>query len=93
MDDAPDFTRRNSLEVALRYTADFRRETLHLIVLGAAFGRWARDGALLRLSLDYDWTDALQMGVGLLIYEDGDLPPFSAWDSNDRVYLKSRYAF
>jgi hypothetical protein len=93
MDDAPDFTRRNSLEVALRYTADFRRETLHLIVLGAAFGRWARDGALLRLSLDYDWTDALQMGVGLLISEDGDLPPFSAWDSNDRVYLKSRYAF
>jgi hypothetical protein len=97
MDDAPDFTRRDSLEATLRYSArysaDFRRETLHLIALGAAFGRWARDGALLRVSLDYDLTDAVTVGGGLLIYEDGDLPPFSAWDSNDRLYMRASYRF
>ena len=91
--DAPDFTRRNSVEMAVRIQRDFLRDTLHVMLLAVGFGKKLEDGSVVRLSVDYDLLDALSIGGGLLLYQTGDLPPLSAFGRNDRVYLHAKYSF
>ena len=91
--DAPDFTRRNSLEVALRIQRDFLQDTLHVTLLAVGFGRNLEDGSAVRLGVDYDLRDGLSIGGGVLLYQAGDLPPLSAYGRNDRVYLQAKYSF
>jgi hypothetical protein len=91
--DAPDFTRRNSLEVAFRVQRDFLQDTLHVTLLAVGFGRNLEDGSAVRLGVDYDLRDALSIGGGILLYQAGDLPPLSAYGRNDRVYLQTKYSF
>jgi hypothetical protein len=91
--DAPDFTRRNSWELAFRLQRDFLRDRLHLTLLAIGFGITLEDGSGVRLGVDYDLRDALTIGGGILLYQDGDLPPLSAFGRNDRVYLQARYSF
>jgi hypothetical protein len=91
--DAPDFTRRNSLEVALRIQRDFLQDTLHVALLAVGFGRNLEDGSAVRLGVDYDLRDGLSIGGGILLYQAGDLPPLSAYGRNDRVYLQAKYNF
>lgn len=91
--DAPDFTRRNSLEVAFRIQRDFLQDTLHVTLLAVGFGRNLEDGSAVRLGVDYDLRDALSIGGGVLLYQAGDLPPLSAYGRNDRVYLQAKYSF
>jgi len=91
--DAPDFVRRNSLEIALRLQRDFLHDTLHVTLLAVGFGMNLEDGSVVRLGVDYDLRDALSVGGGILLYQDGDLPPLSAFGRNDRVYLQAKYSF
>jgi hypothetical protein len=91
--DAPDFTRRNSVEIALRLQRDFLQDTLHLTLLAVGFGKQLEDGSVVRLAVDYDLLDALSIGGGLLLYQTGDLPPLSAFGRNDRIYLHAKYSF
>jgi hypothetical protein len=91
--DAPDFTRRNSWELAFRLQRDFLRDRLHLTLLAIGFGITLEDGSGVRLGVDYDLRDALTIGGGILLYQDGDLPPLSAFGRNDRVYLQAKYSF
>jgi hypothetical protein len=91
--DAPDFTRRNSVEIALRLQRDFLRERLHVTLLAVGFGKELEDGSVIRLGADYELRDALSIGGGVLLYQDGDLPPLSAFGRNDRVYLHAKFSF
>jgi hypothetical protein len=91
--DAPDFTRRNSVEIAFRLQRDFLRERLHVTLLAVGFGKDLEDGSVIRLGADYELRDALSIGGGVLLYQDGDLPPLSAFGRNDRVYLHAKYSF
>jgi hypothetical protein len=91
--DAPDFTRRNSVEIAFRLQRDFLRDTLHVTLLAVGFGKQLEDGSVVRLGVDYDLLDALSIGGGVLLYQTGDLPPLSAFGRNDRVYLQAKYSF
>jgi hypothetical protein len=91
--DAPDYTRRNSVEIAFRLQRDFLRERLHVTLLAIGFGKELEDGSVVRLGADYELRDALSIGGGVLLYQDGDLPPLSAFGRNDRVYLHAKYSF
>jgi hypothetical protein len=90
---APNFTREDSQEIALRLTRNFWNDTLHATLVGIVLGADARDGSIARFDLDYDVLDALTVGVGLLLYQQGDLPPLDAWGDNDRVIFSAKWSF
>ena len=63
---APNFTREDTQEIALRLSRNFWNDTLHATLVGIVLGWDARDGSIARFDLDYDVLDALTVGVGLL---------------------------
>jgi hypothetical protein len=90
---APNDTREDSQEIALRLTRNFWNDTLHATLVGIVLGADARDGSIARFDLDYDVLDAVTVGVGLLLYQQGDLPPLDAWADNDRVIFSLKWSF
>ena len=93
LDGPPDFAPRNRVETAFRYTAEFWNARLRTTFLAIVFGARAEDGAVLRLSFDYDLRDALVVGGGLVVYQKGDTPPFTTIDDHDRFFVRLRYSF
>ncbi len=91
--DPPDFTDRNRVEYAFRYTADWRNSTLHTTFLATVFGAHAQNGSVLRFSFDYDLRDALTLGGGLVLYQEDDVPPFNDIGDRDRFFIRLRYSF
>ncbi len=91
--DFPDGQRENSFEGSLRYTANYLNDRARLTALFIVFGQQAQDGTTLRVTFDYDLRDAFTIGGGILLFEEGDLPPFNAIDKNDRVFINLRYSF
>jgi hypothetical protein len=89
----PNFTREDSQEIALRLSRNFWNDTLHATLVGIVLGLDARDGSIARFDLDYDVLDALTVGVGLLLYQQGDLPPLDAWADNDRIIFSAKWSF
>ena len=90
---APSFTREDSQEIALRLTRNFWNDTLHATLVGIVLGVDARDGSIARFDIAYDVLDALTVGVGLLLYQQGDLPPLDTWADNDRVIFSAKWSF
>jgi len=89
----PTFLRENSVEYAFRYTADWLNARLSTTLLAVIFGPTAQDGAIVRAQASYTFRDGLVGTLGLLIYEDGDLPPLNLWGNNDRVFIDLKYSF
>jgi hypothetical protein len=89
----PTFLRENSVEYAFRYTADWMNARLSTTLLAIIFGWKAQDGAVLRAQGSYTFRDGLVGTLGLLIYQDGDLPPLNLWGNNDRVFIDLKYSF
>lgn len=90
-----DLARRDSVETALRWSADWWNARLHSTALAVVFGEKAQDGTVLRFSADYDIRDALVVGAGIQIFlkgtdSDGLLNSFA---QNDRVFLRIKYSF
>jgi len=90
---APSYAREDSQEIALRLSRNFWNDTLHATLVGIVLGLDARDGSIARFDLSYDVMDALTVGVGLLLYQQGDLPPLDAWAENDRVIFSAKWSF
>jgi hypothetical protein len=89
----PTFLREDSVEYAFRYTADWLNARLSTTLLAVVFGWKGQDGAIVRAQGSYTFRDGLVGTLGLLIYEDGDLPPLSLWGNNDRVFIDLKYSF
>lgn len=85
--------REDGIETALRISADFLHARLHTTALGVLFGERAQDGSVVRLSADYELRDALLVGGGLLLFQNGDPIEFRAIDRNDRIFLQVQYSF
>lgn len=83
----------NALETALRITGTFLNERLETTALGIAFGDHAQDGAVLRLQASYDIRDALVFTAGILLFKEGDPPPFDSIGRNDRFFFELKYSF
>ena len=91
----PDFARRETIETALRWSADWWNARLHTTALAIVIGAKAQDGSVLRFSGDYDIRDGLAVGAGIQIFlkggdSDGLLNPFA---KNDRIFLRVKYSF
>lgn len=93
MQQSPDFVRRNSQEVAVRFSQDRMNDRLHFLALGLARGWDGQDGSLFRFDVNYDVLDSLTLGVGLMLYQSGDLPPFDQFESNDRAIFSIKWSF
>lgn len=85
--------RRNSTEFALRYTRDFLNDTLQVTALATWFAADADDGSLIRLSGEYDLTDSITLGAGVIFFNSGEMVPFDTIDRNDRAFLEAKYSF
>jgi hypothetical protein len=92
-DEVPGDYGRNSVETALRYTADFFNARLHVTALGIAFGEKAQDGSVVRLEANYDLRDALVVGGGILLFQKGDPELINQFARNDRLFLQIKYSF
>jgi hypothetical protein len=90
---ALDFTREDTQEIAVRITRDFLNDTLHVTALGVLLGWDAGDGSIVRFDAQYDLRDALEVGVGILLYQSGDLPPLHGWGRNDRLIFNVKWSF
>lgn len=90
---SPYFTRKNRQEIAFRYTQNFLNEKLEITGLAVLIGYDGRDGSIVRISADYDLRDALTAGIGILLYQQGDLPPLSSWGRNDRLIFNVKWSF
>lgn len=90
---APDFVRRTSLSAALRYTGAFYNDRLIVSFLSIVRGASAKDGAFVRLSGEYALRSSVRLRLGLLAFQEGDVPPLSFLDENDRVFVDLIYSF
>jgi len=94
LDDAADLmgAEENSFQTAARISRDFLNETLKLTFLASVYGN-GDDGALFRLTAEYDVTDNIEIIGGGVKYKSGDRPEFLNIGNNDRVYLNVKYSF
>ena len=89
----PTFERQDSVTYAFRYTADWLNARLSTTLLAIVFGWKAQDGAILRLQGNYAIRDGLILTLGVLLFEEGDLPPLDQWGRNDQVFLDLKWSF
>jgi hypothetical protein len=83
----------NSFQGAVRLSRNFFNETLSLTFLVLWYGLDGDDGALFRLTSEYDLTDDIEITCGVVDYNTGDLIEFSRIGDNDRIYMNVKYSF
>ncbi|HEB88799.1 MAG TPA: hypothetical protein ENI85_04440 [Deltaproteobacteria bacterium] len=82
-----------SFEMALRISRPFFREKLNVTALAVAFGERFQNGAILRLSGDYELGEAWKAEAGILVFVGGPDDGLGAYDSNDRLFAGIKYSF
>lgn len=90
---APDGLEENMFQWALRLSKDFFNETLTLTLLASGVGAFGDKGALQRLDVAYDISDALVLRGGVVLYQSGDNILFENIGANDRVFAELKYSF
>lgn len=93
MESPPDDAVQDELQTAIRYTRDFRNDTLTFTALLLAFGPTGEDGAMGRTDLEYDITDRVQVRGGVVLYWAGDLRQYQGIGDNDRVFIEVKRYF
>jgi hypothetical protein len=89
----PTFQREDSVEYAVRYSAEWMNARLNTTLLALIFGWKAQDGAVIRLQGDYTIRDGLVATAGMLLFQEGELPPLNTWGRNDRVFIDLKWSF
>ena len=89
----PDFAQEDDITYAVRWTRDFVNETVEVTMLALIYGPLGQDGALERVSVKYDWSDAINITAGIVLYQSGDRYTFRNIGDNDRVFLEVKYSF
>lgn len=90
---SPDFAQEDEIINALRVTRTYLNETVELTLLGLIYGPLGQDGSLIRGSVAYDWTDTVNVLLGAVLYESGDMYTFRNIGDNDRVFAEVKYSF
>ena len=80
-------------ELSLRITRSFLNERLEVEALGVLFDVDRDPSVIWRLGADYELADALVVGGGILIFEEGDQPPLDTWGQNDRFFFSLKWSF
>ena len=68
-------------------------DRLELTALGIIFSNDTHLGSIVRLSGEVEVRDALVVGGGLVLYQNGDSIEFQQVGRNDRVFLEVEYSF
>lgn len=89
----PDFAQEDEIVNALRLTRTFRNETVELTLVTLIYGPLGQDGSLARMSVEYDWNDALSIVTGGVLYQSGDQYALRQIGDNDRLYVEMKYSF
>ena len=90
---APDFAQEDEIINAVRLTRTFWNETLESTLLALVYGPLGQDGSLMRLTLDYDWSDSVSIKIGAVFYQSGDRFTFREIGDNDRLFLEIKYSY
>jgi hypothetical protein len=90
---APDHAQQEAFQTALRISRNYLNETLNVTLLAIIYAPLGQDGAMERLTLAYDWNDALSTTLGIALYQSGDRFLFRKIDPNDRIFLEIKYSF
>jgi hypothetical protein len=93
MEHDPDRAEENDVQGVLRFTRQFRNETIELTLLASVFGLKGENGALERISIEYDLSDCWSITGGVVWYQSGDKTMFSHIGENDRFFFEVRYRF
>ncbi len=93
MGSGPSFAQENTLETALRVTANFFNSRLQVTGLAILLGERAQDGSIVRLSGSYALRDALNLEGGILLFQSGDALLLQSFGQNDRLFLELKYSF
>jgi hypothetical protein len=80
-------------QTALRYQGEFLHARLKLVAVATLYGPALDEGGFGRFSAAYDLKDALTVTGGLVLYEDGERPPFVGVGDNDRLFAEIKYSF
>ncbi len=93
MGSSPNFAQENTLETAIRITANFFNDRLRATGLAIRLGERAQDGSIVRLSVSYALRDALYLEGGILLFQSGDSVLLQSFGRNDRLFLELKYSF
>jgi hypothetical protein len=89
------YAEENISEAALRVTADFFNTRLQVTAVGLIFVAHASNhlGSVVRVEANYELMEALSLGGGLVLYQEGDSPGLGDVGSNDRLFARIEYSF
>jgi hypothetical protein len=89
----PNEVRQDQFQIAGRITRDFFNETLSLTALASVYGGAGQIAAFERFSAEYDFSDAVTITGGIVLYQSGDLAGYRHIADNDRLFLEVKYGF
>ena len=89
----PDDRRRNEPASAIRVSRRFQNDSVEVTLLALNLGLTGENGAIQRAQLSYDWTDSVDLTMGVVLYHPGEQTPFRGIGDNDRLFLKLDYHF
>jgi hypothetical protein len=93
LEDSPDFQKENLFQSAIRLSRTYLNDTLTFTLLANTFGVTGDNGSFQRFTVEYDYTDSIQITAGAVLYQSGDLRRTQDIGDNDRVYLEVKYNF
>jgi hypothetical protein len=91
LENDPDNARCNNFQSALRVTRTFLNERLEVTALAQLYGLKGEEGAIQRLSAEYELTDAIRVIGGMVLYQNGDVYDYIG--DNDRLFMDVVYSF
>jgi hypothetical protein len=89
----PDFAKKDEIINALRFTRTLMNQTVELTLAALIYGPLGQDGSLARMSVEYDWSDALSIIAGGVLYQSGDRYTLRQIGDNDRLFVEIKYSF
>jgi hypothetical protein len=93
MDNFPNYALEHQMTTAIRITQELMNDRLELTALGIIFSNDSHLGSIVRLSGEFEVRDALLVGGGIALYQNGDSIEFQQVGRNDRVFLEVEYSF
>lgn len=84
---------RNTWQTALRYSGDYWRDRLNLLVLAVRWGESLDEGGYSRLEAGYELAQALELSGGVVLYHSGETEPFATFADNDRIFVRLQYDY
>ncbi|NOY73360.1 MAG: DUF1302 domain-containing protein [Gammaproteobacteria bacterium] len=88
-----DQTEKDESTMALRYSGNFLREKINIVVLAVIFGNNFDAGAYYRSSVKYEVFHSTSLTFGTMIYQGGDNFLLKGIEKNDRMFFDLRYSF